>query len=292
LVACLGAGVTFLLQEKFENQRNLAEQNDKLKKSISTQDSLSLALNHEIERFTALQEKYAELNQKNTQIEALIAQLQKEKNDWQNRSGLNEAQIQELEKKLQRTMAEFEIKRLEMLKDVDSLKIVNTNLKLQNSDLKFSNDSLKASSQDQLLVNRGILKKVGKLKAENMRTSMLDAKGNPLKSPYRGSKIQKIVYTFNLEKNEYAELGKKQMVMRIEKPDGGILYDVSANGNTFTTANKEQFYYTVAKEINFDNTYQEVSLTYNKQGEINQGIYHVQIFADGVELLKSQFEVK
>jgi hypothetical protein len=180
-----------------------------------------------------------------------------------------------------------------MLKEIDSLKLMATRLENTNKDLNFSNDSLRATTNDQLLVNQGILKKASRLKAENVSMVILGKNDKIInKSPYKEHNIKSISSTFNLSKNELAQKGKRSLVMRIEKPDGGILYDVSANGNTFTTSSNEQFYYTVAKDMNYNNAYEEVTLTYTKQSPMLEGTYKVNLYLDGELLTTTSFEVK
>ena len=210
-----------------------------------------------------------------------------------NRSKLSNQQILALQAQLKSIVLEYDLKRIEMLKEIDSLKIVSFNLSKSNKNLTNSNDSLIQVTNNQNLVNQGIMKKAGKLKAENLSINIENKNGKIIsRSPYKENTISSISATFNLSKNELAIKGKRTLVMRIEKPDGGILYDASANGNTFTTSSDQQFYYTVATEVNYNNNFEEVKLTYTKTSQMLDGIYKVQIFINGEDLANTTFEVK
>lgn len=293
LIASLTGVVSLLLFDNFKKKDLIAQQTEQIKESTIREDSLAIALGIEIENLNKIKEKYKELNEKNDEINLLIAKLTQEKENWKNRASLSKDQIIYLEKELKRTILDFENKRMAMLQEIEGLKLYTSKLSESNKTLKFSNDSLAAVTKDQVLVNKGILQKAGKLKAENLRVEVRDKKDKLLtKSPYKDNSITSISTIFNLSKNDLAPKGKRTLVMRIEKPDGGILYDASSNGNTFTTSANQQFYYTVAKDVNYNNGFEEVKLSYQKQIEMLDGTYNVQIFLDGDVVANTSFEIK
>jgi hypothetical protein len=300
LVAFLIAFITILLGALgfmfYQNNNNkviIATQEIKIQQTTIRQDSLSIALEQEIEKLNILRSKYEELDEQNDEINLLIQRLTIEKNDWANRANLSKQQIITLENQLKRTILEYDLKRLSMLNEIDSLKIVSYNLSKTNKNLTNSFDSLKSIATQQTLVNQGVIKKAGKLKAENLSINISNKNGKEVsKSPYKESNIHTVSAVFNLSKNDLATKGKRTIVMRIEKPDGGILYDASANGNTFTTSADQQFYYTVSTDVNFNNNFEEVKLTYSKTSQMLEGTYQVQLFINGEDLASTSFEVK
>lgn len=292
IIVLLGV-LGYMFHQNNNNKQIIAIQEVKIQQTTTRQDSLSIALEQEIEKLNVLRSKYEELDEQNDEINSLIQRLTIEKNDWANRANLNKQQIIALESQLKRTILEYDLKRLAMLNEIDSLKIVSNNLSRTNKSLTSSNDSLQSITNQQTLVNQGIIKKAGKLKAENLNIVVLNKNEKEVtRSPYKESNIHTINAIFNLSKNDLATKGKRKIVMRIEKPDGGILYDASANGNTFTTSADQQFYYTVATDVNFNNNFEEVKLTYSKTSNMLDGIYKVQLFINGEDLASTSFEVK
>lgn len=294
LIICgLTAGSSYLLYENHKKDILIDSYTEKLSQASTKEDSLSIALDQEIQKLTHLKEKYEDLDHQNQELNVLIAELNKGKLEWENRANLSKKQIADLQNELKKSMTEYNNKRLSMLKEIEELKNFATQLGEKNKNLLFSNDSLLAASQDQLTVNKGILKKASRLKAENLRMEVKGKNDKTInRAPFKSSSILTISSVFNLSKNDLAEKGKHLMVMRIEKPDGGILYDISANGNTFTTSNNQEFYYTVANNINFKNEYDEIVLTYNKQSELSEGIYKVVVYLDGDDIGTTSFEIK
>lgn len=112
------------------------------------------------------------------------------------------------------------------------------------------------------------------------------------KAPYKDKNIKTIHASFNLSKNELAAKGTKTAIMRIEKPDGSIIYDPSTDGNTFSTIEGSKKYYTVSKKVNYGNNYESIILTYEKNDVLVDGKYNVTIYLDGDEIGKTFFEIK
>ena len=292
-IALLLGVLGYYVNKSHQTEQIILAQEAKFSKSSIRQDSLSIALGHELDKLNLLKQKYEDLNEKNTNLVSLIAQLTNQKQMWENRSNLNQNQIEQLQAQLKKTISEYNLLRLKMLKEIDSLKLSGNRLEQNNRNLNLTNDSLKTAHYEQVLVNKTILKKASRLKAENLAVVVIGKNNNIItKTPYKENLINTISVRFNLSKNELAQKGKRVLVMRIQKPDGGILYDETTSNNVFVTQDKQQFYYTVAGDFNFNNNYEEVNLNYKKIDFLFSGTYKVILYIDGEELTSTSFEIR
>jgi cell division protein FtsB len=293
-VMAMGAYIFYLTQQKNEQLVALTNQKEEIQELDTQNNQLQTDLDTEIEKLKILSTQYDDLKLDKSKLDSLLIVLENDRIMWQNRSLLSQNEMKTLEQKLKNTILSFEKEREALTKEMNELKETNIALEEKNSVLKSANDSLIAENNTKELINKEIFKKASRLKIENLKIAMLSEKNKPItKTPYKSSQIGTINAVFNLSKNDIAQKGKRTMVMRIEKPDGGILYDASANGNTFKTANYSQsLYYTVSKNVNYNNNYEEITLTYQKEADLISGFYKVKIYLDGEETGSTTFEIK
>lgn len=293
LITILIGGTSYLLYENHAQSKQLTANFNYINSLKSEKDSISTVLDQEIMKLEILNLKYQDLDEENEEIRNLITELVKEKESWKERSKLNRSELLSLRKKIESKISNFNQKQVLFNNKIDSLTKTTQFLNDINSNLKFSNDSLKAASNDQLIVNKEILEKGSKLTTEKLKIVLKNNNGKTLtKEPYKGKNISIINSTFNIRKNNLAKHKTIQAVMRIEKPDGGILYDASASGNTFFTSAGIEHFYTVSTSIDFKNNNEKVTLTYNKSKDLISGKYRISIYLNGEKIRTTSFQVK
>ena len=223
----------------------------------------------------------------------MISELVQEKESWKQRSQLSDRELTILRSKIKSIVSNFDKKRIKLLNKIDHLKEESLYLSSINGNLIHDNDSLKSASNAQLVINQDFLKKASKLTAENLRMELTNTNNKTLKkTPYKSKSIHTISSRFNIAKNSLAEKKTMKAVMRIEKPDGGILYDASDYGNTFLTSRDTKSFYTISNSVNFNNEYEEVILTYERNNHLTSGTYVVYIYLEGEQLGKTSFMIK
>ena len=293
LITLLVGGASYLLYDNHSKKTTLLAQENYIEVIQFESDSLGAALQEEINNLKILKLKYSDLEEESEEIKNLITELVKEKESWKKRSKLNHNDLLALKQKLERTISNFNAGRVSLYNKIEKLEKSATELKQTNSNLTFANDSLVAASKDQILINEEILKKASKLKPENLEIVVENSKHKVLSnSPYKSKNIAFISCVFNLSKNDLAIKGQRLAIMRIEKPDGGILYDISSNCKTFVTSGQEEKYCTASQSIDFRNNYESVNLLYTKIKDLSGGKYNVTIYLDGEEFGKTSFNVK
>ncbi len=130
------------------------------------------------------------------------------------------------------------------------------------------------------------------LKSENIKVTILNKKDKEFdKKFYRTKEIYKLKVTFNLADNKVARKDDKKILFRLIEPSGNVLYDAALGGGFFTVDGKEMPY-TDKRLIRFENTRQEIKFFYLKGSDYSKGIHRVELFADGIKIGESSFEVK
>jgi len=286
IILILSGVIGYLFMQKSSDDKIISEKNEVIEDKSESIDSLGLALEEEIDKLRILQSQYVELGEEKESIESQIAELEESLTIWKNKASYSSSQKSKIQKKLEQALKDSEERQLVMRQEVDSLSLLN-------KDLQFAADSLIATTTDQQTVITDLSKKAARLRAENANVVVRNSKGKVVtKTPYKNKYVETIQVLFNIAVNDDAPLGKREVTIRIQKPEGGILYNSSSGGGTFTDENEKELFYTAAKSIDFTNTYQEVSLPYTKESDLGSGIYKVELHADGELLGNTAFEVK
>lgn len=246
---------------------------------------------------TRLEEISAELDKKIAEIGELggdIEELKKAKEEVENTLKKNQAwsakNIRELKDRVQGYEKLLKLKDQEL----EELRTLNDALYSENTDLKTKqnrlNDSINriAKRRDELAGKVAI---ASQLKAENVKVVSITAGNREKESPFRNRQIAKLKVSFNLADNKVAPIQGKKIMIRIVDEAGQVIFDLSKGSGTFMKDGKEEWY-TLAQEILFDNTRQQLNFTYEKGSDYPSGNYRVELFADNYKIGESQFSVK
>ena len=178
--------------------------------------------------------------------------------------------------------------------EIETLKSTNKSLFSENRQLKTQknvlNDSItRLASTKDVLASKVAL--ASQLKAENVTIVSVNAKGKERESPFRARQLEKLKIEFNLADNKVAPIEGKKIMVRVVDENGQVIFDVAKGSGAFMINNKEEFF-TLAREILFDNTHQKLNFTYDKGSEYASGTYAIEIYASDYLIGSSQFVVK
>lgn len=134
----------------------------------------------------------------------------------------------------------------------------------ENQDLSSERDSL-----------AGTVKKASELKAMNLTAIGINKRG---KNTNRISKLDKIKVCFNIDENVIATKGEKWIYLRIAKPDKYVLFE--SESDLFIFEGKE-ITYSAKRMINYYGKVMDMCIYWKKSELLIQGLYYVDIFADG-----------
>ncbi|MEP2671444.1 MAG: chromosome segregation protein SMC [Cyclobacteriaceae bacterium] len=178
--------------------------------------------------------------------------------------------------------------------ELEKLKSLNKELYSENRNLKTTQNQLSdsinrlAKNTDELATKVAI---ASQLKAENVSVVSVNSRGKERTSPFRSKQLETLKVDFNIAENKVAPVEGKKIMIKVTDENGQVIFDVAKGSGTFMLDGKEEFY-TVAQEILFDNTRQQLSFIYEKGSEYASGTYTVDIYTDGYKMGQVSFTVK
>ena len=278
-------GIQYYMAVKSEkkNREIIEDKEMRLVATFAELDSISGQLNLKI----------TEIERLGGDIDSLLIikeQLEREKNELK----LSRNLAQERYNKIRDKIAGYESLLKRKDEEISKLKEVNQALLTENIDLKTTKNELNQEISS-LQQERGELQEkinvAATLNAENLQFIAINRRGKERDGgEFKTKQIEKLRITFKIEENSLAEVGAKNIIMRIVEPEGSALYNVAAGSGTFTH-NGEEIFYTSSKEILFDNSNQQVSFEYEKGSEFKKGLHKVEFFAEGAMIGQGNFIV-
>ncbi len=271
-------------QNNQENETVLQSNKQELQETYNKLESISNELDLKIEEIQKLGGDVEELRLIRETLEQEKEQLQNNDKIAQKRYAQIRNRVEGYSELLVRKDAEI----AELKKTNEALYSENTELKEEKIKL---NRTLTAAESDKKSLAQKV-KQAGRLKAENMKIVGLNDNGKAKeRDRYRNSQIETVQLSFNLAKNEVAPIEGKDIYVRVLAPDGSVIFDVAKGSGTFMHEGKEMFY-TLKKEILYDNTGQQISFMYEKGSDYTEGRHTVEIYADDYIIGKTNFEVR
>jgi DNA repair exonuclease SbcCD ATPase subunit len=198
----------------------------------------------------------------------------------------NTAQIAEYKKELaslRNVMRSFVVQ-------IDSLNARNQVLTNENKEQKKQISEIKDSYQALSKEKETLVQKVeiaARLEARGLAATGLT---NKAKENNRVGRISKIRVCFTILKNQTANVGEKVTYIRIQRPDGSLLFH---SPNDLFTYEGEKINYSAQRIIEYGGEDLDVCLFYNvEEGELIEGLYTVDAFIDSANVGTVQFELK
>lgn len=271
------------------------------KKLVVTEEKLFATDSVRAELEKVLGETVLELDSykgKNAQLDAFL----KEKND----------SLQEYAQRIQVLLRQGRVTREELnkaieeidqlryykrkyLNQIDSLSNTINKLSNENTTLKGTIDKQKQQYENLNMENIKLNNKVAigaKLNATTFTAIGIKSRSNGKeKETNRSSQVERVKVTFKIEDNYVAEIGPKDIFMRIIGPEGTTLYNEAAGSGMFKFEGQDALY-TAKKTIDFNQTSQMVTIYWEKGSDYPKGIYKVELYSDGLRIGNGQFELK
>lgn len=173
---------------------------------------------------------------------------------------------------------------------IDSLNQSNKVLQEENKQYRRKVNNMENTYHELEEVKEELVKKVkiaSKLETFNMEASGLNSKG---RETTRSSRVSKIRICFSIQKNITAEIGEKIVFLRILRPDGALLYH--SKQDLFEYENQE-INYSSKRTIEYGGEELDVCIFYDVDaGELTEGEYIADIFADGRNIGTMTFKLK
>ena len=130
-----------------------------------------------------------------------------------------------------------------------------------------------------------------KLTLNSLKVFGITRSGKEILNTFRSRQINKIKIIVDIAENNIAPIEVKNILIRINKPDNTVLYDISKGSGSFKFEKREIFY-TLKKEILFNKKNQILYFDYIKNIEFKPGNYSVEIYTENYLIGKDQFIIK
>ncbi len=275
-----------LLWQFFDKKNSLDLANQTIVTTTAEKDALQMQLNQFKAEYEKIKSDNAslqnQLSEKDEEIKAKVSEIQN---------------LIRLGGPAQIARAKAELAKLKEMNDVyvahiDSLNVVNAKLQQENLNLS-SNLSKEMSKVENLSAeNSRLYSKVSAgsvLKALNIVTDGLRYRSNGKEVlTQKAKQVQKIRTHFTLGENQVVDKGPIEIYIRVLNPDGSVM---SAEKNSFK-ANGQDISYTVKEIVEYNNSETPVEILLAKGSEFVKGKYMVEIYSGGVQIGKSQIELK
>lgn len=167
--------------------------------------------------------------------------------------------------------------------------LVEKNKKQQQEAMELKGDL--ANERDKTSKMQDKIDDAAVLRAENVNVSIIDTKGRKeTGGEYRAKKIDKLDVTFNFASNDLAQIGQRDVYMRVLEPAGTVLANPGSSGS-FDVEGK-QYTYSARQQIIFDNSRQTVRFQFSRSGAFQPGRHRVELYADGRRIGAGTFSVR
>jgi prefoldin subunit 5 len=181
------------------------------------------------------------------------------------------------------------------LNQIDSLSTQLQVLTKENTTLKGVIDKEKRKYEDLNMENIRLNNKVAvgaKLNAKAVTvTGVRSRSGGKEKETMRVSQLERLKISIELAENYVADIGTKEMYVKVIGPDGSTLYNEQAGSGTFAFEGQQSLYST-KKSFEFNQEAQTVIIYWDKGSEFVKGNYKVDLFCDGLRIGSGEFELK
>lgn len=180
-----------------------------------------------------------------------------------------------------------------MKDEVVELRIKNELLAEANSNLK---DEVVENRQKTEVIakERKVLSdkiaKASSIKVSNIHIAAIEEKKNgATEIETKAKRIDKLYINFTIADNPLAEMGKKNVFVRIINPKGNL----EANSEDIFYVHGEKLQYSFKQDINFTNNGQEYQMVWDNNGQrFQKGAYTVLLYADNAIMGRSSIVLK
>ncbi len=241
-----------------------------------------------------LEDKILEIQRLGGNVDSLLeiqAMLQQEKIDLQNSQRITQDRYNKIKAKVEG----YEILLKKKDEEIVRLKEVNEELLSQTLSLKEEKQQLASQINELQVTTNQLEEKVNSaatLRVSRIELSSINRQGKEqVDTSFKVRQLAKLKVKFQIEKNDLAEIGSKEILLRIVEPDGSALYNLTAGSGSFEYQGGKLFY-TKAQDILFDNTEQVYQFEFDKGTDFKKGQYTVELYCEAAQIGKTTFLVR
>jgi len=224
-----------------------------------------------------------ELEQKRAEIDNLIVQAKKHKND-----AYIIFKLRKETETLRKIMKHFVVE-IDSLNTLNHTIIAEKNKVVENLNSQINKTTELQKDNNTLLqtVTRGSILKAMSIKAQGIRI-----KGGVKEVEVKhASRVAKIKVSFTLSENPIAKKGTKTIYVRIVRPDGKEI-TISESDENLVSYNGTKGFFADKKEIEYQNTEMPVDIVCSSPTGFVPGKYIIEVICEGVSIGQTQLILK
>lgn len=241
---------------------------------------------------TQKRQEIIRLGGKVTELDALLAEVQKDKVKLQKEKNLAVANIDKYKDRIEALTVQLNNsdKRIAHLTaQRDSLFKFNQTLEKK---IEETTDTIKLLAYNKKELEEKVAVAAA-LKAENLSVDALTDRGKLKEGPdLKARHIHKLRVSFNFLKNDLTTIEGKDIYLRIIEPDGSTLFNSSLGGGMFMHEEKE-IPFTLKQNILVENSgNQRIAFYFLKGSSFKTGMHTAEVYSEGFKIGEKKFLIE
>ena len=178
--------------------------------------------------------------------------------------------------------------------EIEKLKKLNEQLFEENKEQKVEINILNDKITNINRSNKKLEEQIeiaGRLEIKDIEIVGVFRNGSTKINSFKNRSLNKLIVNFTVLENSLSKIEVLDIYLRIIKPSGQVVYDISKGSGSFTF-DKRELFYSIKDEILIDKSEMTYNIEYVKSEELNKGEYLVILYTNNYEIGRSEFIIK
>ena len=178
--------------------------------------------------------------------------------------------------------------------EIEKLKKLNEQLFEENKEQKVEINTLNDKITNINRSNKKLEEQIeiaGRLEIKDIEIVGVFRNGGTKINSFNNRYLNKLIVNFTVLENSLSKIEVLDIYLRIIKPSGQVVYDISKGSGSFTF-DKRELFYSIKDEILIDKSEMTYNIEYVKSEELNKGEYLVILYTNNYEIGRSEFIIK
>ena len=178
--------------------------------------------------------------------------------------------------------------------EIEKLKKLNEQLFEENKEQKVEINTLNDEITNINRSNKKLEEQIeiaGRLEIKDIEIVGVFRNGSTKINSFKNRSLNKLIVNFTVLENSLSRIEVLDIYLRIIKPSGQVVYDISKGSGSFTF-DKRELFYSIKDEILIDKSEMTYNIEYVKSEELNKGEYQVILYTNNYEIGRSEFIIK
>ena len=178
--------------------------------------------------------------------------------------------------------------------EIEKLKKLNEQLFEENKEQKVEINTLNDKITNINISNKKLEEQIeiaGRLEIKDIEIVGVFRNGSTKINSFKNRSLNKLIVNFTVLENSLSKIEVLDIYLRIIKPSGQVVYDISKGSGSFTF-DKRELFYSIKDEILIDKSEMTYNIEYVKSEELNKGEYQVILYTNNYEIGRSEFIIK